>query len=281
MAPPIYFFEKLSRAQLAPENRLSSAILAERGLAGVLDDVTDVRRECWLYEHTLAGPGGHSGAMLVALPVDQEPPVRLRYAPDFQTWHNFGNGLWVGLDTEYQPTPADLRRHRKLISGYTVALAPGPMVVPVIRNPDGGSSLPTAWRYNAAGQIEEEVIAAYRDLWESGQAVLDLYGSDLAAASVDKTWAVDRCLAALGLNYRVGRIEQNLLGLVDSETWLTILGATADWLTFRAVFEARQATTAAKKNGSIRPIQAPEPGSTATSPGPEAEAPTTDPVAAS
>lgn len=280
MAPPIYFFEKATRAQLAPGNRLSAELLARHGLAATLADVADVRRECWLYEHTLAGPGGTSGAMLCALPVDQPPPVRLRYAPEFQEWTHAQDGLWIAVDREHPPTPADLRRNRRLIPGYQVALGDGqPWVVPIIRNPDGGTSLPTAWRYDAAGQIQEEVTPAYRALWETGTEILALYASDQPASDVDRTWAVDRCLTALGLNYRLGRHEQNLLGLVDSDTWLPILGATIDYLTFREVIEA---AAAAKKNGRPAPSPAPPPAetSTSTSPGPEAETPTTAPPAA-
>jgi len=281
MAPPIYFLPKAARADLCPGGRrLLRPKLAELDLVRQLGDIRDARAELWLLDLTTRGPGGHSGLLLCALPFEQPPPPRLDYAPDFQTWTQLGEGLWAGLDNERTPTPADLRRRRPLLEGYSVPIAGTTWSVPVIRDPYGASGLPCDWHYTAEGEVEEKIRPEFREFWEKTADVADLfYGTDpdaKAARLADRPWIVERCLDALALNYRVGRYEQNLLGLVASDTWASILGATVDWLTFRGVTEEHNA----KKNAPDTP-EGSNPESTATAPGPPDASPATGPAAAS
>lgn len=289
MAPPLYFFPKLTRAQLAPEGRLSPAIVAQYGdLARTLADVVDLRRDASLAELTGAGPGGHSGSILCALPVDHEPPPRLGYAPQFQTWTRVACGLaaeaelWVGVDTEHPVTAADLRR-RKQFNGYEVDVAGEKWTVPVVRDPQGGSGLPRDFVYDDGGKIQERIKGEYLALWEKFARAVWLFFDPAGPWPwrIDLAEGVDLCLAALALNYRVGRVEQNLLGLIDSDTWVSILAAAVDYPTFRDLAElatAQKKTAQAADRSTIsREIPASD-ASTATSPGPGDGSPDTGPA---
>ena len=311
MAPPIYFFPKLTRAELAPDGKLSPAVLSQFGddLVRTFADLTDLRSDASLTELTGHGPGGSSGCLLCVLPAEGEPPPRLCYAPDFQTWHRAeavgcrpeaGGGkfeagdfssslqppassLYIGTDNEHPITPADLRR-KKAFTGYEVELAGRQWTVPVIRDPEGGTGLPRDFVYADGGKVQQRIKAAYFDLWEKfARAVWLLFDPEGPwPLAIDLAEGTDLCLEALALNYRVGRIEQNLLGLIDSETWITILAAATDYPTFRDAAEAcerEKKTRAARADRSTisREIAAPA-ESTDSSPGPGADCPATAPA---
>jgi len=318
MAPPIYFFPKLTREELAPEGKLSPAVLSQYGdLARTFADLTDLRRDASLTELTGHGPGGSSGCLLCALPAEGQPPPRLGYFPDFQTWTPVGGtgsasgtggtgsasgtreNLWVGTDNEHPIAPADLRR-KKTFPGYEIELAGGQWTVPVVRNPEGGTGLPRDFVYADGGKVEQRIKAAYIGLWEKfARAVWLLFDPEGPwPLAIDLAEGTDLCLEALALNYRVGRIEQNLLGLIDSETWLTILAASVDYPTFRDAAEAVEREKKTRRVALAQPVAhvapaqpaaredrstisreiAPQPESTDSSPGPGADCPGTDPA---
>ena len=287
MAAPLYFFAKTARSQLAPGGAISAALLARYGdLARTLADLTDLRRDASLAELTGPGPGGQSGCLLCALPVDQEPPPRLHYAPDFQTWKPIGDGsLWVGVDNEHPIVAADLRR-KKTFQGYEVELAGQQWTVPVIRDPEGGTGLPRDFIYGDGGHVEQRIKAAYLSVWEKFSRAVWLFFDPEGPwpLRMDLAEGTDLCLEALALNYRVGRIEQNLLGLIDSETWYMVLAAAVDYPTYRDLAQAVEGQKKTKlqesqNRSTISREIAPPAASTATSPGPPADCPATDPAA--
>ncbi|HEY4760948.1 MAG TPA: hypothetical protein VIH42_10250 [Thermoguttaceae bacterium] len=273
MAPPIYFFPKIQKHQLAGNGKLSQAILAMHGdLARTFADVIDLRRDASLSELTGAGPGGASGCLLTALPPIGEAPVRLHYAPEFQTWSKFGE-IWVGIDKEYPPTAADLIR-KKTFEGYRIEIAGQEWSVPVIRDPEGATGLPRAWSFDDGGQVTERIKDIYQDLWRKFERATWLFYDPAGPwpLCMELNEAVDLCLETLSINYRLGRIEQNLLGLVDSENWFVILAAAVDEPTYREVYEA---VTKEKKTRILQSLEsakeAPAPGSIDILPGPPAD----------
>ena len=295
MASPLYFLPAVSHAELAPGGRLSAAVLARFGdLIDVLGGEVDLRRDLSLSEVTGHGPGGKSGCLVIPLPPGP-PPVRLCYAPDFQTWVKVegsesaagpsplapspSSAYFIGTDNEYPPTPADLRR-RRTFHGYEVELAGESWTVPVIRDPEGGSGLPRDFVYADGGRIKQRIKAQYFALWEKFARACWLFFDPESPwpLRMELTEATDLCLSALRLNYRVGRAEQNLLGLVDSETWYTILAAAVDYPTFRDVAETVEgqkktalAAAAEKARLSGSEPTRPAPASIASSPGPVAD----------
>lgn len=285
MAPPLYFFPKLTRGQLAPDGVLSQTLLRSRGLERTFCDVTDLRRQAAIAELTGPGPGGHSGCLFCALPAAGDPPPRLHYAPEFQTWTEVGPELYVGTDNEHPITAADLRR-KQVFEGYDLELAGQTWKVPVIRDPEGGTWLPRIFAYDDGGKVVQRIRETYLALWERFARAVWLFFDPEGPwpLRMDLTEATDLCLDALSLNYRVGRIEQNLLGLIDSENWYMILAAAVDYFTHRDVAEAVEAqkkTLAADRlRCGISPEIPPSPASIATLPGPADGCPGTAPAGA-
>ena|GEM_PF-1446564 len=283
MAPPIYFLPHLTRDELAPGEQLNREVLARFGLDAALADCDDVRRDCAMFELSGASPGGLPGCLLMAVPVDGSLPHRVGYYPiekgGRQQWQQMVAGekpVWVGTDPDQPPTPADLVR-RKTVEGYRLDLAGGRWIVPVIRDPLGHSGLPARWTYQG-DQVVEKIRDEYQALWDDHAEIAAKFYEPTGPPGIemDRTAATEACLRVLAVNYRVGRIEQDLLGLVDSETWLTILGASVDLPLFGELFAEVQEK---KKRlaESVTPPSASE--STATSPGSPDSCPGTDPAA--
>jgi hypothetical protein len=243
MAPPIYFFPAVRLSQILADGRLNRTFLETRGLERTFRDVADPRRDASLFELTAAGPGGASGTMLCALPVSGDAPPRLGYFPDQQQWTEFRefgqpeHAYWVAIDKEHPPTPDDLRR-RVTFAGYDVELAGQQWHVPVIRNPNGGTGLPTTWKVAAGGVVQESIREEWRLLFESfGRAIFLFNDPDGPyPLEIDRAEALELCLDALAVNYRVGLAEQNLLGLIGSETWAVVLAVSVDFPVFADVY---------------------------------------------
>lgn len=283
MAPPIYFFPKVTRAQLVRQGKLNREILVERGLARTFADVE--AEKCAYSELTGLGPGNFSGSLLCALPVDGECPIRLHYAPTLQDWHEF-DAYFVGIDKEHPPTPECLKR-KDQFNGYPIELghAKAKWVLPIIRDPDGGTRLPRDWTLEADGSVSETIRADYIALWEEFGEVVDLFFSPddpgpAGVVSMDRDRAMQLCLKVLGLNYRIGRAEQNLLGLVNAETWVTILAASVDVYTFWAIYQETQDKKKRRDADRLAELVV-GPGSTGTSPGSPVGCPDIGPAEAS
>ena len=278
MAGPLYFFPKLAPNDLRDGSRLITAPLERADLADVLDGIVDAKAEMSFAHHTGHGPGRLSGTVCTVLTPGQDPPPRLQFAPDFQTWQRYNDHLWVGIDKELPPTPADLARPQSF-PGWFAKLAGQQFVIPVIRDPEAGTALPKTWRYDADGAFVETIKRRWVDLWERTEAAVDLFFDPETPDEfqVDAEWALGLCREILNVNYRYGKPTQNLLDLVDSTTWPAILSAAVDVPTFNEAFADATRARQAKKNG--QPPESttttsggdlPEPDLTRSTPGPEA-----------
>jgi len=287
MAPPLYFFPKLTLDQLAPGGRLDYQVLAGYGvgLERTFADVELVPRDAAAFDLAKAGPGGHSGSLLCALAPSGPPPVRVGYFPDFQEWEETLGGVWVAADREHPITAEDVSRRRR-IGGYQVELAGQTWEIPVIRDPQGGSQLPSSYVYGKDRKATKQLKAQYVDLWLSLAKACWLFfdpEGPYPELSMELTEATNLCLDCLSVNYRVGMIEQNLLGLVDSETWTSILACAVDYLTYRDL--ARQVDEQKKTRYEARlaelraaAAETSPPESPDISPGPAASGPGTGQV---
>lgn len=300
MAAPLYFFAKKQRADVIDEksDRFRPDLLRACGLLETFgeDGADDARpSRAFVNELTKAGPGGSSGMIVTLLPGSGKDILRGGYYPDFQQWQLAQRGpdaeLWIGLDREHPPQPEDLLRSnaeleggepRGLHRGHRLPLADGRLWdVPVIRRPPAiaalspGASLtrlPMDIGWDADGRFCETIKPAYRALWEDTGALADIIfeadGRIRSKLEITVEKGLNWALRILGLNYRYGRHEQNLLRAVDKVNVWQVLGAAVD---APLVYEL----TAKKNDGD----QAPDPVN--TPPGETGGCPSTDPAAAS
>ena len=221
MAAPIYFFPRVLLTELVVNERLASPVLKRYRLDDVLGDVGDITPHCRVDLPT-QGPADASGCLFATNIPGGQPPVRFGYYPDFQDWHKVSDDpeLWIGVDREHPPGPADLQRVQ-LVPGYKITLADGQQYeVPVIRSPNPGSrtNLPQDMWWDAAGEFQVKLKQQYQSLWDLTEPVWDFfYGEDAEETSKEipfvdvLTW----CLTFLGVNYRYGRMEHMVLRLID------------------------------------------------------------------
>lgn len=251
MAPPIYFFPKVTKTQLVVNDKLNPEVLAPRKLATTFADVSV--SQCYVEERPGAGPGDETGTFLVAFPPNGERGPRIGYYADHQDWTEFAEGehrFWVGIDKDQPPGPDDLARKQPIeIDGYRMELAGNEWLIPVVRDLRGGTGLPVDWLLASDGSISEEVQAVYRELWTQFAAVVDIFlnpddTEGIGVFGLAPTEAMKWCLKALAINYRVGRAEQNLLHLINSHNYFRVLGNVVDlqtcWDVYQAAIEAKQ-----------------------------------------
>ena len=296
MAPPLYFLPHTSAGDVAPGGRLNRQLLRDRGLDGVFADVQSPQLDCSLNALAGRGPENLPGVILCAFSSSSggEPPRRLGYYPREQTWHacyermkdeggrmneeklqpssfSLHPSFYLGLDTASPPTPADLAR-KQIYRGHRVKLADGhEWEVPILRSPAGVTSLPRSMSWDAAGSFELRVKRDYVAAWDASEATMRLFYEPGSDRTIDLEEACLRGLEALAINYRVGRAEQSILGLIDSTNWEEVLLASVDGPTVTAYL------TAQKKNTPSPPI----PGSPSSTPGERASPPPIAPAAES
>ena len=228
MAQPLYFLPNL-RAAAAEGVALRKQVLKERGLLEVFTDVPYVEQP--LNELKGRGPEGLAGCILYYQTPNGQIPRRDGYCPKEQSWTPVGDGslLWIGVDTAEPPKPEEMAR-KKQYDGYSVLLSDGNRWnVPIIRAPDDSTSLPRDMVWDSTGRLIEPIKPAYEAYWnetnETAGWVFD--GKPVE----DYGRALELAVRALSINYRYGRNEHNVLRSIDSETLSGVLVATVDGMT--------------------------------------------------
>lgn len=244
MANPQYFLPNLELPGLVEDNRLRPDVLARYHLDATFADTPGTQDPADVSCVALMGPGpdGLPGVMLSAPSSDGKQWVG--YFPDKadsgeHQWTRFGDGerlLYVGINTANPVTPDDLER-KVVYPGYQIQLAGHSWSIPVIRDPAGSSGLPTDWPFGDDGQIEPCIRADYAALWGDMEEVVDFFFAVDSPDTMDRTPAVLLCLKVLGINHRVNRYLQNLLGLITSGTWADILLCAVDGPAHRDLFD--------------------------------------------
>jgi hypothetical protein len=265
---PVYFIPQAARS-------IKLADVRALGLAYAFDDrVTPAG--------VSQGPDGHAG-VVVADP-DRVPPHKIGYFASEQTWRTApgvatakGDPVWVGIFTADPPTPADLVR-KETLDGHAVTLADGQRyLVPVARSIDDAQDqlvyhcrLPRAITLDDDGAWQPAgILARHERLWEIAAAWWDarLGASDTSQGiTFDFAGANDCALAALATNYRLGKAEIGLCGLLTETSVVAILDALVDWPTVEAWLK--------KKFPSASAGSATEPGAPAEPAGTAPRSPT-------
>lgn len=172
------------------------------------------------------GPSGHPGVVL------GQPGTQIGYFPHRQTWrqHFADERYWVGMWNDPRPAESDLRREESL-PGKWIGLSDGAAWhVPIARSwvddgPNGCgwiSVLPAQLDINVQGQwIKGDIKPRYGRLFELANKWWDHTAASIrvnGAPPVEVMSAqeqFDGCAEALGFNYRIGKVEIVLLGLLD------------------------------------------------------------------
>ncbi len=277
MASPIYFFPRVPLAELFTTEALNKSRLGKYDLADVIGDVAP--DGFTRMDFTGKGPGNASGAMLIVNSQGKTPP-HAGYYPEFQQWTKvrIDPELWIGIDNEYPPVPADLARPNQ-VEGHLVTLADGHgWQVPVIRNCIGDTKLPCDMYRGPDGEMQGGIKPAFQGLWEDTRPVWDmLFGGDdkpeddgdgLSNANNPQTMPfgeiLDLCVRFLGVNYRFGHAEQAVLRPIDSmhATWQSIFVAVVDGPFLEAVMAAQKK----RDNSAVVDTANSKPGQPDTSP---------------
>jgi hypothetical protein len=244
---PLYFLPHCNKAKLAPDGKLNREILEARGISDVFSDVVGPDAKDCSVGDVSGGPGGLSGVILTYRNAAGVTPPAF-FKPDRQEWHQCDEGadVWIGLVG--MPKADDMARNRRY-GGYHVVLSDDvddSWAVPVIRRPDDSTNLPTSARFGKDGEFTETIKERYRSFWDETAKVQKwlLLENGLQDHNFSVGEAVRLALRALSINYRVGRHEQNVLGMIDNINYLDVLSITID---LAAVNAASQAEIDAKK----------------------------------
>ena len=231
MSQILYF---IPNTTVAPPERL-----AELGLTAVLGGVSQ--------GPITSGPGGASGVLLAAA---TGPKTPLRYDAEWR-WcpDSPAKRFYLGTDPKNPPKPADLLR-TDAIGGKPVQLSDGQeWLVPVARFYGGGTHLPVRMGKDPeTGERSYRVAEAYEQIWEAagdvftdnlralGEYVAKQNGTepqaDLSEAMTGER-RIEIAAMALGVNYRLGMSEVEVLELLTDRDVGEILGVLADidgWL---------------------------------------------------
>jgi len=207
------------------------------------------------------GPDGKEGVVLA----DSPSVPRIGYFQDEQTWRQIpGTEAWVGMFANDRPKPDDLAR-REPLPGHPVVLGDGQTwIVPAARNAsavDGQvlflEAIPRALDLDDDGKwIPGEPLERYRPLWEAVTKYLAVL-TEVVADETDEAFRFEiddqGPIDALAVNYRLGRAECVLLGLL---TWggpyfRLILEAVIDLPGFEAIKKKQDLDTESSELGRV------------------------------
>jgi len=260
MGQPLYFLPNL-RAAAAESIATRRSVLKERGLSDVFADVPLVEQP--LAELRSRGPGDKPGCILYAQAVDGSIPRQSGYYPSEQTWTPVGDGslLWIGVDNAEPPKPEEMQRHT-LCRGYPV----GGWSIPILprHDPAKPTLLAAAFTTDASGNQIQTVRAAYREHFEAFREAAEWVYAGMPDDGPPQSTLVDLAIRALSINYRLEWELQNVLQVVDSENFGTMICAAVDLPGFQEASEAQKKTAVQSAMLSSTPGQPDE--STTTPP---------------
>lgn len=285
MAAPIYFFAGLTRDKLVHQDKLIRQTLDRYGLLDQFGDVRSVEREVAAWDLPGIGPDGKSSGLLLRAYTRQPdgsmlPGQRQGFFPQLQAWTHVldanDSQLWLGVDKDQMPEPRDLER-RRLIRGYDLELSDGrDWHIPFVRIPPTEgvwkeTNLPSVFTRNVNGKLGTKVKQQYRAIFEDTDEVENWFRTNTFLWS-DIERMVSLCERVMGLNYRFGRYEQQVLELIDMDNYLSLLAWSIAWPLVDVI-------AIQKKSQESSESSPPQP--TTISPGQPDETPATAPAVAS
>ena len=244
---PLYFLPDETLFGSLNGGLLVRDVLAAHGIADTFADVQGPKAGDCEVADCPKGPDGKAGIILAYKRPDGKAPAA-HYQERGWSWTRASDKLWIG--THGEVTADDLQRP-KGYDGYTVPLADmGRWLIPVIRRDDGSTELPRVMTLNDVGAFTETIREKYREAWEATRDVLWWLVEPNGTDNMDRCHAFRLAVKALTINYRFGMAEQNVLQVVDSENFLTILSMTIDLVKIQEVAHAQSAEAKKKESPS-------------------------------
>lgn len=261
-------------------NTLTPADAAAVGLAYAFEKSIDCAQ-------VSNGPGGKHG--IVCAQSDSYGDGQLGYRPENQVWIQIpGSEIHVGHYKGHLPTADELLRQKPL-GGHILELDSGdrwlcPQARSYSEKMEGDElaiywhcQLPQRLSLGADGHwVRGGVTGRYAALWELTEAWQRMKFPDAPENDrrrFDDEGQIDAAVLCLQANYRIGRLEASLLGLLNDELVGQILDCNIDWATFVSLIQKKTALAAAKMASSSPSIPPATPNSSA---GPAGETPITD-----
>lgn len=260
-------------------NTLTPVQAAELGLAYAFERGIDCA-QC------PRGPGGQAG--IVIAQQDSYEDGQLGYHADAQAWRQIpGSIVWVGYYKNQPPGPDDLARKQQL-TGRWIECDDGRLwLAPIARTYSDrmegdelkiyfSAKLPQRLDLAADGRwLAGDVTPRYAALWELNEAWVRI--SDKLPSEEDQRRFTyhgqnDAAVLCLQANYRLGRAEAALIGLLNDAVTLQILDCLIDLETLTALIKKK--VSLMESRAALTP-----PAGSGSSAGPAASTPTTDPPA--
>lgn len=216
MAGFYYFFRNRSIDEVARGEDVNHNLLAEYGLAEVLADVRKVPAHASVSGvGSNAGPGKSCGTVLTVGSRFTGSPSLVGNDPARQHWVEVQPGrLWLGVMKNELPRPEDVMR-LNTIGGYTVTdrqylqwLIPVARAVP--ENMPYGM-LPQSYKFSADGEPQPILDPQFQWLWDLSGEIMDWYRAADVGEPRPHAWLIKTAARLLGVNYRLGMNELNLL----------------------------------------------------------------------
>lgn len=198
--------------------------------------------------------------------------------------------FWVGHFKDQLPGPDDLAR-KKQLDGQWLEMDDGQnWLVPVARSTSERPAiddieivwtmrLPQRLELAADGRwVSGAVNARYAALWELAEAWLRVRTNNATDADrqrLDVQGEIDAAVLALQANYRLGRVEASLLGMLNDNLVVDVLDQLIDLPNFTRLVKKKLALARSRKEAAAS-ASSPRAGCD-SSVGPAGETPITDP----
>lgn len=261
----LYFFPHTTVDQLLDTTdekrvRVRREFLERFGLEWTWRDVT--LQEHLSYQTLREGIGEQCralGMLVVPYPQGQVAALAKR-----QEWHCIDDGrYWVGTDPQHPDTPERLQR-KGLTNGYFFAAYEElpRLVVPIVRSPQPSQVTMRQDVYlDRNAKLHYKPKAAEQWLWEGVGRAWDLLHGDSGDGSPEpltiENGGLQLAVDLLGVNYRYGRAEQQVLGWLDNQNWIEVLYLACDLPLIR---EYRQREEDKKKAELAAALSSSKPG---------------------
>jgi hypothetical protein len=149
--------------------------------------------------------------------------VAMVYDLSRQTWKRGPGGKWwIGVQNDKRPGPSDLAR-AKSINGHAVTLADGnEWVMPNVM------ALPAVFDLDDDGNEVKRTRAEWQDIEQRAGWALNVLAESAGGCQLPETECRRYVADMLCVNYRLAPEMVYLLGLLDSECWVTAMAATVD-----------------------------------------------------